>query len=386
VTSTQRASRQFVARVAVPVVAAALALAVGAVLIAVLGANPAKGLAALGRGAFGGKTEISRTVLRAVPMMLVASGICIAFRASVINIGGEGQMVMGALLSAAVALAVGDELPRVVAIPVVLVAGLVGGGLMGSIPGMLKAYYNVNEILSTIMLNIVAIQIMNALLRGPMIDPAQDGVLNNIPQTRRLPHSTDLPIIIPGTNINLGLLVAIAGAFVAFFLLWRTTLGFRLRAVGFSRDAAKYSGMPVARNVTLALSLSGAFCGLAGAVLVFGSDSHRFFTDGSASGFTGAAGFNGIIAALFGGLHPLFALPASVLFGALVVGANQLQRDTQVPAALITALNGLIVIAVVSSERIRRILLRRGVAGGSEPSTPAPAADPVGTATVEVTS
>ena len=174
---------------------------------------------------------------------------------------------------------------------------------MGSIPGLLKAYYNVNEILSTIMLNIVAIQIMNALLRGPMIDPAQDGVLNNIPQTRRLPNTTDLPIIIPGTSINLGLLVAIARR-----VRRRSSCCGAPRSasgcvpLGSAETRPRYSGMPVARNVTLALSLSGAFCGLAGAVLVFGSDSHRFFTDGSASGFTGSAGFNGIIAALFGGV------------------------------------------------------------------------------------
>lgn len=357
--ATRRSGRQLGAQVLVPVVAAGLALVIAALLIGLLGANPLKGLGALVKGSFGGKEEISRTVLRSVPLMLVAAGICISFRASVINIGGEGQIVAGALLSTALALWVGDRLPPVVALPVVMIGGFIGGGLMGSIPGALKAYFNVNEILSTIMLNIVAIQVMNFLLRGPMIDPEQDGVLNNIPQTRRLPESTDLPIVVPGTRIDLGIVVALLAAGAAFTLLWRTTTGFRLRAVGFSPDAARYSGMPVKKNVMLALSLSGAFCGLAGAVLVFGSESHRFFTDGSSAGFTGSAGFNGIIAALFGGLHPIWSIPASLLFGGLVVGANQLQRDTQVPAALITAMNGLIVVFVVSSERFRRRLMKR---------------------------
>lgn len=355
----RRSGKRLGTQLMVPFIAAGLALLIAAMLIAALGANPAKGLGALVSGSFGGTEEISRTVLRSVPLMLVAAGICISFRASVINIGGEGQIVAGALLSTALALGVGDRVPAIVAIPLVMVAGFVGGGLMGAIPGALKAYFNVNEILSTIMLNLVAIQVMNFLLRGPMIDPEQDGVLNNIPQTRRLPQSTDLPIVIPGTRIDFGIIVALLAAVAAFILLWRTTTGFRLRAVGFSRDAARYSGMPVARNVMLALSLSGAFCGLAGAVLVFGSESHRFFTDGSAAGFTGSAGFNGIIAALFGSLHPIWSIPASLLFGGLVVGANQLQRNTQVPAALITAMNGLIVIFVVSSERFRRRLMRR---------------------------
>lgn len=359
----QRAARglrqRILSEVSVPVGAVGVALAFGAVALAVLGANPITGLTALGTGSFGGGEELSRTVGKAIPLMLVASGICVAFRASVINIGGEGQIVIGAITGTTVALGVGDRLPSVIALPVVLAAGFIGGAAMGAVPGALKAYLKVNEILSTIMLNIVASQLMNFLLRGPMIDPAQDDVLNNIPQTRRLPASTDLPIIVPGTRIHLGLLVAIGAAIGAWFILWRTTLGFRLRAVGYSPEAARYGGMPVERNIVAALSLSGGFCGLAGAVLVFGSESHRLFTDGSAAGFTGDAGFNGIIAALFGALHPIVAMPASVLFGALLVGANQMQRDVQVPAALITALNGLIVIFVVSSARFKRGLLRR---------------------------
>ena len=119
--------------------------------------------------------------------------------------------------------------------------------------------------------------------------------------------------------------------------------GFRLRAVGLNPDAARYGGMPVKRSIVLALTFSGALAGLAGALLVFGSESHRFVTDGSAAGFTGSAGFNGIVTALFGALHPLWTIPSSFLFGGLLVGANSLQRAVQVPQALIVALNGLVV-------------------------------------------
>jgi simple sugar transport system permease protein len=138
-----------------------------------------------------------------------------------------------------------------------------------------------------------------------------------------------------------------------YILLWRTTLGYRIRAVGQNPDASRYAGIDVKRQVVLALLLSGAFAGLAGAIQVYGVN-HRMITDGSATGFTGSAGFNGIVAALFGQLHPLGTIPASFLFGALLVGANKLQRVVQVPSAVITALNGLVVIFVVSSEIWRR--------------------------------
>lgn len=351
-------NRRVLASVGVPVLAVVAALVFGAILIAALGANPLRGYASLVSGAFGGTDELSRTIVRAVPLMLVGAGICLAFRASVINIGGEGQMVMGGLLATATALAIPESLSRVLALPAVLVAGTVGGFAYGALPGALKARFNVNEILSTIMLNIVAVQFMNFLLQGTLQDRSADNTLSNIPQSRRLPRNTDLPLLPGGSQLNVGFIVAVVAAVIAWVILWRTVLGYRLRAVGFSPDAARYAGMSVKGNVTLALAISGAFCGLAGAVVVLGSDSHRMFTDGTSTGFTGSAGFNGIIAALFGGLHPLLTLPSSVLFGALLVGANQMQRDIQVPAALITALNGLIVVFVVSSTRFRHRLLR----------------------------
>ncbi len=156
-----------------PVFAVIAALAVGAVLLLALGASPTEGFQALFEGAFGDREAIAATAVKAVPLLLVGAGICIAFRANVINIGGEGQMVAGALLTTTIALQMPDDGPRVLILPLVLVAGLVGGAIWGAIPGALKAYYGVNEILSTIMLNIVAVQAMNYLLRGPLIDPGE---------------------------------------------------------------------------------------------------------------------------------------------------------------------------------------------------------------------
>ena len=214
------------------------------------------------------------------------------------------------------------------------------------------------------MMNAIAVQLMNFLLRGPMIDPVQLELASRIPQTARQIDAFRLPRWVP-TRLHLGALIAVILAIFVYILLWRTTIGYRIRAVGQNPHASKYAGIKVKNYVVLALLLSGAFAGLAGVTQVFGVN-YRMITDGSASGFTGAAGFNGIVAALFGQLHPLGTIPASVLFGALLVGANKMQRVVQVPSALVTALNGLVVVFVVSSEIWRRRRQRRRLAEAHE--------------------
>lgn len=356
---------------ALPLLATLAALGVGAIMLQLLGANPVDAYGALLNGAFGSQNALADTIVWATPLLLVALGICIAFRGGVINIGGEGQLVAGAILGTLVGLTF-PEAPGYIVIPVALVAGFIGGAIWGGIPGVLKAYYNVNEILSTIMLNIIAVQGMNYLLRQPMIDPAQAQLASRIPQTARLVQAFDLPRLVP-TRLHLGALIAVILAFVVYIYLWRTTSGYRIRAVGLNPDASSYAGINVKRNIVLALLLSGAFAGLAGAIQVYGVH-HRMFTDGSLAGFTGSAGFNGIVVALFGKLNPLGAIPASFIFGALIVGANSLQRAMQVPAALITALNGLVVVFVVASDYFSRRLARSrqiGVEANVEPSPPA---------------
>jgi simple sugar transport system permease protein len=332
-----------------------VAFLIGAAVLIVLEVDPLEGFGALLDGAFGSASALTRTALKATPLLLVGAGITVAFRAKVINVGGEGQMVLGALGTTVTALALGETSPWV-SVPVSLVVGMAAGGLWGALPGALKAYAGVNEILSTIMLNIVAIQLMNFLLRGPLIDPVEVERGTRIPQTERLPEASDLPALFGTTRFHIGPLIAVVVAVATWAFLFRTTAGFRLRAAGAQPEAATYAGMNVKRSVVAALAISGALAGLAGAVAVLGSESHRLVTDGSTQGFTGNAGFNGIVAALFGGLHPLTTIPASFLFGGLLVGANTMQRAVQVPASLITVLNGLVVVFVVSTDRLRRRL------------------------------
>lgn len=354
-----------------PVFATLAALLVGAVMLLLLGVNPVEAYAALWDGAFGSPNAVAETLVKATPLLLVALGICIAFRGNVINIGGEGQMVVGALLATWIGLTF-TEAPGWLIIVLALCAGFLGGAVWGGIPGVLKAYFNVNEILSTVMMNAIAIQLMNFLLRGPMIDPAQADLASKIPQTARLLDIFQLPRLAP-TRLHLGALIAVVLAVLVYILLWRTTLGYRIRAVGQNPHASRYAGINVPRHMVMALLFAGAFAGLAGAIQVYGVN-YRMITDGSASGFTGSAGFNGIVAALFGQLHPLWSIPASILFGALLVGANKMQRMVQVPSALIIALNGLVVVFVVSSEIWRRYRQRRRLVAVRDEESP-PGAD-----------
>jgi simple sugar transport system permease protein len=281
----------------------------------------------------------------------------------VINIGGEGQMIVGALLATWVGLNF-TGLPGWLMILIGMLVGVIAGSIWGGIPGILKAYFNVNEILSTVMMNAIAVQLMNFFLTGPMIDPAQADIASQIPQTARLEEAYRLPRLIP-TRLHLGALIAVILAFLVYILLWRTTLGYRIRAVGQNPHASQYAGIKVKRYIVLALLFSGAFAGLAGAMQVYGVN-YRMITDGSPTGFTGSAGFNGIVAALFGQLHPILTIPASVLFGALLVGANAMQRVVQIPSALITALNGLVVVFVVSIEIWRKKRQRRRLSVSQE--------------------
>ena len=344
---------------ALPVFATIAALLVGAIMLLLLKVNPIEAYKAMWDGAFGSQNAVAETLVKATPLLLVGLGICISFRGDVINIGGEGQMIVGALMGTLVGITFVDW-PGWALVPVAMLTGFLGGAIWGGIPGFLKAYFNVNEILSTVMMNAIAVQLMNFLLRGPMIDPSQAELASKIPQTARLADAFRLPRWVP-TRLHLGALIAVILAILVYILLWRTSWGYRIRAVGQNPDASRYAGIKVKNYVVLALVLSGAFAGLAGVMQVYGVN-FRMITDGSASGFTGSAGFNGIVAALFGQLHPIGTIPASILFGALLVGANKMQRVVQVPSALITALNGLVVVFVVSSEIWRRRRQRRRLA------------------------
>ena len=349
-------------------IALLLALVVSSVLLVALNADPLTAFGFMLEGAVGTENATAETLVKATPILFVGIGITVAFRGGMINIGGEGQMIAGALAGVTVALILGEarvppDMAKVrgafdiIIVTCSLIAGFIAGALYGGLAGFLKAYFGVNEILSTIMLNQIAVQMMNFLLNGILLDPAEAG-FNNIPKTARLVTAAQLPrlsipigdpFLFARTRLHWGLIIAIALAVIVYIFLWRTSLGYRIRAVGENERASSYAGINVKLQMMLSMFLAGGFAGLAGVVQVLGLQ-YRLQTDGSPAGFTAAAGFNGIVAALFGGLNPVGAIPASAFFGGLLVGAQKMQREIGVPASLITAVNGLIVVFVVSSE------------------------------------
>jgi ABC-type uncharacterized transport system permease subunit len=338
-------------RAAPLVLAMGAALLIGAVLLLLMGVNPLEAYASIITGVFGSKFGLAQSIIKATPLLLVGLGICIAFRASVINIGGEGQIILGALMATWFSLQF-RTWPGLLLIPATLIMGFLAGAAWGFVPGILKARMGVNEILSTVMLNAIALQLMNLLLRGPLMDPEGVTAGTFLAQSERFPEAVWLPRLTE-TSLHAGAILAVLLAFVVYIFLWRTSIGYRIRAVGLSPDASRYAGIPVPFYQALALTLAGGFAGLAGVVEVIGVQ-HRLL-----EGITSGYGFTGIVAALFGGLHPLGTIPASWLFGALLVGADKMQRAVQVPSALIDTILGLVVMFMVGSQMLSRKWARR---------------------------
>jgi len=327
--------------------AMAVALGIGAVLLILLKANPLQAYAALVQGALGSVSGLTQSLVKATPLLLVGLGICIAFRASVINIGGEGQIIVGAIMATAFALAF-RTWPGWLLLPATLLVSFGAGAAWGFVPGFLKARLAVNEILSTVMMNAIAQQLMNLLIRGPLMDPAGVKAGTFLAQSERLPSQAWLPRLVAQTQLHAGAIIAVVLAVAVYIFLWRTTIGYRIRAVGLNPDASRYAGINVPFYQALSLTLAGGFAGLAGAIEVLGVQ-HRLL-----DGISGGYGFTGIVAALFGGLHPLGAIPAAYLFGSLLVGADGMQRAVQVPSALVNAILGLVVLFVVGSNLLSR--------------------------------
>jgi simple sugar transport system permease protein len=332
---------------AVSVGAALAAISVASLVLVAIGASPWATFVTIFTGPLRDVSTASEVLVRAVPLVLVALGVSMSFRSGILNIGAEGQMQLGILASTAVALAL-PGLPKLVLLPLCLSAGAAAGALWGGIAGFLRARLEVNEILSTVMLNYIAAQLYTFLLRGPMIDPDELMTGSGTPQSMRLPRSAWLDRILPGTRLHTGVFLAVTLAMVVWVVLWRTTLGYRLRAAGAGTKAARYAGIAVQRSLVLAMLFAGGFAGLAGAVEVSGV--HHRAIEAISSGY----GFAGIVVALFGGLHPAGIVPAAVFFGLMLVGADMTQRSAGVPANMVLVLEGVTILAIVSARMIAR--------------------------------
>lgn len=324
--------------------AAVVALLAGAVMMSLMGTNPIAGYRELILGIVGSRHGIAESLVKATPLIILALGIAIAFNASVWNIGAEGQLYIGALFSTWTAIAL-RHLPPYVLWPIVLVAGIGMGGLWAAIAGYLRARYRINEIIVTVMMNYVAVFLVQFMVSGPLRE--RDSVGVGFPQTDVIPEALWLPRVLPRTRLHLGFLIALLLAVAIHLLFKHTTLGFSLRAVGKNPTAARFAGVNASRTMIIAMSLSGGLAGLAGLVEVFGI--HHRLLDGISPGY----GFIAIIVALLGNRQPLQVVIAGVLLASLDFGAHTMQRGTGVPVSLVVTIEYLTVILIVGAQILR---------------------------------
>jgi general nucleoside transport system permease protein len=304
---------------------------------------------ALLRGSVGSLQAISNTLNAATPLILTGLAVAIAFQAGLFNIGGTGQFLLGGMAAVAVATRV-TGLPGLLTLVLAVVAGALGGALWGFIPGFLRARTGAHEVITTIMLNFVAINLTLWLLKTSLFQtPGRDD-----PVSRTIEADTRLPRLLgfldrPELRVHLGLLIAVAAVFGMHWLLTRSTLGFQFRAVGSSPSAARYGGMWTSLSIVLALSIGGALAGLAGAGQMLGEQYRAF------PGFAGNLGFDGITVALLGRSNPFGVLVAALLFGALRAGGQEMQAASNVPIDLILVVQALIVLFIAAPPLIRAI-------------------------------
>ncbi len=311
------------------------ALAIGAVLITLWGVSPLRAYGALAAGAFGSQNGIAETLLRSIPLTLAGLGICIAFRANCFNIGAEGQLYVGGTAAAWVGIAV-TGLPGPLLDALMLAAAVAAGAAWSAVAGGLKLRYGASELITTIMLSYVAIDLVSYLLHGPMQDPA-----SYLAQSAALPRAAALPVLLPRTRLHAGLLIALAATLATHLALWHTVWGFRLRVVGHNGRAATNAGMGVGRSTLGAFLVSGGLAGLAGFTEVVGVQ-HKMI-EGLSPGY----GYTAIVVALLGGISPFGVLAAAIVFAALQVGATTMESAAGVPGTLCTVIQGLVVLFLI---------------------------------------
>lgn len=352
----------------IPFLAILTAVVLGGILIVLVGGNPFQAYAGLLQGSFGSIRALSETSVWATPYILAGLAVALAFKGGLFNIGGEGQLALGATAAALVGYALpgwlGFELPKIIHLPLAVIVGMAAGALWAGIVGFLKAYTGGNEVINTIMMNYIALNTISFLLNGPMKDRSPNNV---IARTPLIEESARMPIIFEGLRVHWGFVLALLAAFLVWWMLNKTTLGFEIRTVGLNPDAAKYAGINVKRIIILTMALSGMLAGMAGALEVTGLNYRHEL------GYSVGYGFDAIAIALLGKSHPLGVVLAAILFGAMRNGATRMQFLTQLPIDLISMLQALILLLVAADAIIRyiyriraqgeRVVLTRGWGG-----------------------
>jgi simple sugar transport system permease protein len=319
-----------------------LVFGVGSIAMLLARVSPLVAFGALFDGAFGTREEVAETLVQATNLLFPALGIAVAFRAGLFNIGAEGQLILGGF--AAGWLGAQLPVPWYLAIPMVLIAGAAAGGVWGAIPGFLRARFGANEVIATLMLNVVAVLLATYLVNGPLALPG-----SGASETPSLPHAAQLPDLVADSRLTWAFPIALGVAFVLRWVLQRTVFGYELRAAGDAPEAAKRAGIDLGRTAFVAMALSGAIAGLGGATIVAG-ELHRFNT-----GLSPGYGFIAIAVALVGNLDPLWIVVASLAFGVLQSGGIAMQAEAGVPRDVVTLVTGLVIVALAG----RRVVAAR---------------------------
>jgi general nucleoside transport system permease protein len=312
---------------------------VGSIAMLLAHVSPLDGFYALFDGAFGTTSEFAETLVSATALLFPALGVALAFRAGLFNIGAEGQLVLGGLAAGVIGVFVPG--PPVVSIVATLLAGAIAGGFWGGIAGFLKSRFGANEVIATLMLNVIAALLATYAVDGPLhFASANEG------ETPLLAKTAWLPTIVPDTRLTISIVIALLLALALRFVFNRTIFGFELRAAGEAPEAARRAGVDLRRIALQAMTYSGAIAGLGGATLVTGV-LHRFNT-----GLSPGYGFVAIAVALVGNLEPVWIAVAAFAFGILQNGALSMQAEANVPRDIVNVLEGLVIIALAGRRYI----------------------------------
>ncbi len=356
----------------VPVLAVITGLIVGALVIFASGENPLVAYGALFAGSFGTPTAyiegfsalfatgdtaalikaiypFTESLVTATPYIFAGLSVALGFRCGLFNIGAEGQFFIGALCSAFVGYSL-KGLPMIVHLPLALMGGALGGAVWGMIPGYLKARFGAHEVVNTIMMNWIAFRLSDWLLSGPMKSSGFRPVTPNIEASAELPRFFADPL-----RFNLGFFIALLVAYLVYWLLFKTTIGFEIRSVGANPDAAKYAGMNIVRNFVLVMFLAGGLAGLAGTSQVLGVDHWV------GQGFSAGYGFDAIALALLGKSHPAGVVLAALLFGFLRSGATDMQSMANIPIDIISIIQGMVIVFIAAPDIIRWLYRIRAI-------------------------
>jgi ABC-type uncharacterized transport system permease subunit len=325
----------------IPVAAVVLAFLVGAVLIALAKVSPLQAYGDLLRGAFGSRNGLAETLVKTTPLLLAGLGMAIAYRGRIMNIGAEGQITLGAVGAAYVGLYMGPLSPAV-GIPLALLAGFLLGALWAGIAAAARLRFGASELITTLMLNYIAIGLVGYLIAGPWKDPKSVN-----PFTALISEGTRLPVLLAGTRLHAGIFVALLATLVAWYVLRYTVYGYQLNVLGANPKAAEYSGIRTGRLLLGTMLLSGGLAGLAGACELTGL--HHRLLGGLSAGY----GYTAIAIALLGRGKPFGVLIAAFLFAALTVGGDGMQQNSRVPVQVIMIIEGLLLLFILGSEAFR---------------------------------